>query len=220
MRPIRLTCMVLTLAVLGQAPATSFPSYFDEHRQWCENNRTTDKWARQMCVTPAWCAAHQQEDRISNLSCNPYRSHADLSHKATIVSAASLDASRALTDVETFSVRAENPSWIYTKHLQGRTVALLPERMPAGKLALRAEINVGPFKPTVVIIGLENGTHGVMSVTANENGNGERSTRRFVLNGNDIEQLLAALNRSRFWQLPPQGGHFGAPTVSWQPSQL
>lgn len=210
MKPIRLICMVLALAVLGQAPATSFPSYFDEHRQWCEDNRTTDKWARQMCATPAWCAVHQQEDRIASLTCDHYHSRANLAHKIIIVSAASLNASRPLNKMEGFSLRSEDSFWVYTRHLQDRTVELLPDKMPAAKLALRAEIWEGPFKPTVVLIGLESGSHGVMSITANENGNGQRGTRNFTLNGDDIEHLLAALNLSRFWQLPAQGGHLGA----------
>jgi hypothetical protein len=48
-----------------------------------------------------------------------------------------------------------------------------------------------------------------MTVTANEDGIGARLTKRFHLNGADVDHLLAALNRSHFWQLPALGQHFG-----------
>jgi hypothetical protein len=195
-------------------------SYYDDHKQWCDENRDADKSARQICVTPKWCAIHERDDRISRLSCNPYRSYADTSRSAPVVTTASLNAGRFLNPTEVLSIKPEKPNFRdrmpgsvprdppTSVHQVGST-ELLPADIITAKLALRAQFDIYTFPTTVVSIALSSGSSGSMTVTANEDGIGARLTKRFHLNGADVDHLLAALNRSHFWQLPALGQHFG-----------
>lgn len=195
-------------------------SYYDDHKQWCDENRDADKVARQFCVTPKWCVIHERDDRISRLTCNPYHSYADTSASAPIVTTASLNAGRFLNPAEVLSAKPEPPN--FKDRMPGRvardppvsihqvgSTELLPADIVTAKLALRAQFDIYTFPTTVVSIALSSGSSGSMTITANEDGRGARLTKRFPLNGADVDHLLAALNRSRFWQLPALGQHFG-----------
>ena len=86
--------------------------------------------------------------------------------------------------------------------------------MKSAKLALRADITLGPFPVTVVLAGeLPTAPSGWLEVRWNQNGNGPRTNRSIPLTPAEIDSLLAALNESDFWRLPPKYGHIG-PTDS------
>jgi hypothetical protein len=76
-------------------------------------------------------------------------------------------------------------------------------------LALRADIAVYVFPITVAKIALASGHSGVLSLTWSGNGNGPRRVETLALKQEEIDRLLAAMNRADFWRLPHQGGHVG-----------
>lgn len=147
---------------------------------------------------------------------------------------AHLDAGRDLTEAERLSEclgpssstnlgeRCGLMSPSYPERLvEERNASLSHPEMKSVKLAVRAHIAFGPFPITVIKIGVESAGPGTMSVTANVNGYGPRQARIFRLTSNEIDHLLAALNRSQFWRLPtevrrqgPTGGEAATVEVS------
>lgn len=192
--------------------------YYREHKAWCDASLADDKdKAFEYCANRDWCAAHGNDDRITRISCDPFRSRADLGQPAVKVSAAGLDAGRDLNDVETQSfcfdlVHASDGCGVGAG-VNSRNIKpdweLLPPGMKTARLALVAHIAVWTFPVTVVKIGIGAGGKAVMSLTQNVNGTGPRRTETLRLSGYEVDHLLAALNRSDFWRLPHRGGHVG-----------
>jgi hypothetical protein len=101
--------MVRPLGVLMVAAVLAFPAgaaaitFYSEHKAWCDANLPSDQYARGICANRNWCDTHWNDDRITRVSCDPFRSRVDFSLPTITVSVAGLDAGCDLTDVETRS---------------------------------------------------------------------------------------------------------------------
>ena len=212
---------VLTLALQAKAVALPF-SYAHEHPSYCAELAVRhDDYARSQCVTRAWCSQHWNDDRITRITCDPMRSRADRRLPAPHISASSLASLPDLSETGTRSECSTSslfPNKIGCGLMQGSDASsvlsnvddnLLPQGVRAVKLALRAYISLGPFPTTVVKIGLQSGNSGVMSVTWNINGKGSRQTKSARLKPPEINQILAAIDKSDFWRLPHEPYHMG-----------
>lgn len=216
---MRIGAIVLAAVLAFPPGAAAMPfSYYREHKAWCDASLKDDKdRAFEYCANRGWCDAHGNDDRITRIYCDPFRSQADVSLLAVKVSAAGLDAGRDLSDVETQSfcfdvMHAPDGCGVGVGANSNGIVPdweLLPAGMKTARLALAALINLGPFPATVVKIGIGTGGKAVMSLTWSINGNGPRRTETIRLGGNEVDHLLAALNRSDFWRLPRDGHHMG-----------
>jgi hypothetical protein len=210
------TFVAAALALPAGAAAMTF-SYYREHKVWCDANLPTDQFAREQCVNRDWCDAHWNDDRVTRITCDPFRSRADFSQPSVKVSIASLDAGRDLSDAEIGStICLDEIHDFYCSDpvllkdvLKRPAIRLLPPGMKTARLALAAVILLGQFPATVVKIGIGAAGQGVMSLTWNLNGKGPRRTETIRLGGYEVDHLLAALNRSSFWQMPHNPRHQG-----------
>jgi hypothetical protein len=211
-----LIALVAMMAWPLRAPAQS-QYQPEDHSAWCAANPNADPvTVAQNCPSRGWCAAHGHDNQIMQEACDPWHSKADLSLPAVKVSVASLDAGRDLTDVETRATicldeihgfDCQKPSVL--RALERPRGTLLPPGMKTARLVLTARISLGPFPATVAKIGVGAGGKGLMSLTWNLDGNGPRRTETIRLNSHEVDLLLAALNRSSFWQVPPDPRHQG-----------
>lgn len=213
---MRLGAIVLAAALAFPAGVAAMPfSYYREHKAWCDANMGDKDHPQWLCANRAWCNAHWNDDRITRLECDPFRSKLDLSMPAIKVSTASLDAGRDLTKAETqASICLDEANGMdcrgsFKRILAHRGGRLLPPGIKTARLALAARLSVYTFPDTVVKVGIGAGGKGMISLTWNVNGNGPRRTETIPLSGTEVDQLLAALNRSDFWRLPEKPRHLG-----------
>lgn len=215
----RILALSLAFGLVWPGTALALPSgYAREHPKECAEARAKNTDWRFTCADRPWCAVHKNDDRKSRIACDPYISEANPRLPSITVTRGWLDASRDLTEAE---VRTEcEPPDTSKKDkvcalsdmrhsadvMDGR---LLPKEMKTARLGLRADIAVYVFPVTVVRLGIAAGGVGWIETTWNLNGNGPRETHSARLNPAEIDQLLAALNRSDFWRLPHQGRHMG-----------
>ena len=217
----RISVLVITasLCCFGALGGVSaFPSsYAREHPEECADARAKSSDWRLTCVDRAWCAQHRNDDPKNRIACDPYESRAIAILPSVTVTQGWLNAARDLTDAETRigcgpdqSHRDKTCSMSWLRGEAGKSDdRLLPNEMKAARLALRADISVYVFQPTVVRLGVGGGGTAWIEVTWNLNGNGPRQTQSARLNPAEIDHLLAALNRSNFWRLPHEGHHLG-----------
>lgn len=211
--------LLAALAVMAwpvRAPA-QIPYAPQDHSAWCAANPKADPVTLAVnCRGRSWCSAHGNDNRIMHQACEPWRSHASPNMPAVKVSAASLDAGRDLTDVETqsfcFDVKDAPDGCGVGGVAASKGIKpdfeLLPQGMKTARLAMVAHISLGFFGSTVVKIGIGSGGRGVMSLNWSS-GHGRRRAVTIRLNSFEADHLLAALNRSSFWQLPYQDVHEG-----------
>jgi hypothetical protein len=217
-----LVCLVFAVGLASAGRVAAMPSsYVREHPAWCAANRPTSEFARTQCADHRWCAAHWDDDRITRITCDPYRSQADHRMPSRNISVASLAASRDINASEEISdcLGLSTNMLGVGCGLMGRSRSgglaeennpnMTPMGMNSARLALRAHISLGPFPVTVVKVGIVSGGSGLMSVTANANGNGPRQTHVVRLRPDEVDHLMAALNRSQFWRLPVEPRHQG-----------
>jgi hypothetical protein len=152
--------LLAALAVLAwpvRVPAQN-PYRPEDHSAWCAANATADPVTlAENCRSRGWCAAHENDNRIMHEACEPWRSHANPSLPAVMVSAASLDAGRDLTDMETrsfcFDMKFATDGCGVVWGANGMGTApdweLLPPGMKTARLAIAAHIFVGWFPVTV-----------------------------------------------------------------------
>lgn len=216
---MRIPVILLAAVLAFPAGAAAMPfSYYREHKAWCDANIGKDTWAKEQCVNRAWCGTHWNDDRITRITCDPFRSRADLHQPAATVSVAGLDAGRDLTAVETQSAYFGSdppPVCGIITDLPDRHPAikpdpdLLPLGMKTARLALAAQLCLAWFPATVVKIGIGANGKAMMSMRWSVNGTGARRVETIHLSGYETDHLLAALNRSDFWRLPDQPRHMG-----------
>jgi hypothetical protein len=216
----RIAILALLMASLASGgPVRALPfSYAREHAAWCAASMNT-QFARTVCVTRAWCAAHWNDDRITRISCDPMRSRADQSLPRITLSPAGLGAARDLTEAEThldctppFHSREDSVcAWGRMRLPVGeKNDSLLPPGMKTAKLGLYAQMAVWTFPVTVVRLGIASARSGTITLSWNRNGNGPRVTESATLNAGEIARLIAALNESDFWRSPHEPRHMGA----------
>src|SRR5262245_22195677 len=92
----------LSLAAPGGGASAMPRSYAREHPAECAEARAKNTDWRLTCVDRAWCNAHRNDDRKNRIACDPYVSKVDPSLSSITLSQASLNASRDLTQLETF----------------------------------------------------------------------------------------------------------------------
>jgi hypothetical protein len=175
---------------------------------------TNDPSWRAYCLTRAWCATHWNDDRITRISCDPMRSHADATRPNITLSPGGLVLLRDLSEAETHLDCT--PPFHSTEDAlcKGLPVGeaddrLLPPEMKTAKLGLYARIEQYVFPATVVRLGIASANSGTITVSWNQNGNGPRVTQSARLNGREIADLIAALNGSNFWRSPHRLRHIG-----------
>lgn len=212
---MRIGAIAFAAVLAFPAGAAAMPfSYYREHKSWCDGLPQA-QFATSPCVNRGWCDAHWNDDRITRMSCDPFRSKLDLSMPAIKVSTASLDAGRDLTKAETeASICLDEANGMdcrgpFKANFARRGGRMLPPGMKTARLALAARLWAWVFPDTVVKIGVGAGGKGVMSLTWNVNGGGPRRTETVHLSADEVDHLLAALNRSDFWRLPEKPQHLG-----------
>jgi hypothetical protein len=217
---------IMSVAAFGLLAGLSLPnaasamlfSYAREHPDYCAEAWAQKNDGRTYCGSRAFCAKHKDDDRISRMVCDPYVSKADPHHPSLAIDQHWLSTVRALNETEMNSVCDrvttridERCSLAIIKKPDGEPdYRLLPPQMKGARLGLRADITLGPFPVTVVRLGITDGTHGWLELRWNQNGNGPCTNRTIPLTPAEIDSLLAAMNRSDFWRLPPKYSHMGA----------
>jgi hypothetical protein len=75
----RFGLMFVAAALAFPAGAAAMPfSYYREHKAWCDASLIENKdQAFDYCANRDWCAAHGNDDRITRIYCDPFRSRAD-----------------------------------------------------------------------------------------------------------------------------------------------
>ena len=220
---------IMSVAAFGFVAGLSLPnaasamlfSYAREHPDYCAEAWAQKNDGRTYCGSRAFCAKHKNDDRISRMACDPYVSKADSHRPSFAIDRHWLGTVRKLNEMETNSVCARFTTRIDERCSLANIKApdggpdyrLLPPQMKSAKLALRADITLGPFPVTVARLGIADGTSGWLEVRWNQNGTGARATRSIPLSPIEVASLLSALNGSDFWRLPPKYGHIG-PTDS------
>jgi hypothetical protein len=206
MRPV--AAALVTVAVCAAVPAFAQ----ELTPQWCAENRDQNITTRSLCADASWCKTHWNDDRISRIACDPFRSKADVGLPMPQMSRAALDMGRMLSREETISLcfagagcDINPPHLLGTKPVVDEDETMLPPGVTAARLALRGDIEFGTAGVMHVRIALVNGREGVLWINGEDYG--YRQTR---LSPAEISTLMDALNRSQFWRLPVQGGHMGA----------
>lgn len=209
--------LVLCFLLAGAGVSVRAMPGHQRDEAWCAAHPDTkaQDW-RRMCVTRAWCATHWNEDRITRISCDPMRPHAD-PHLPRITLSQGLAGLRDLPEVERHldcsppfhSTREAVCDWGIMRPSPDGTDNLLPPGMKTAKLGLYARIALGPFPITVVRLGVASADSGTITASWNDNGNGPRVTRSASLQPHEIAALISALNQSDFWRSPHEPGHMG-----------
>ena len=206
--------LVAVMALPVRAPAQD-PYSPEDHTAWCAANvHAAPVILAQNCRSRSWCAVHGNDNQIMHKACEPWRSHADPNLPAVKVSAASLDAGRELTYAETqsfcFDVMDAHDGCGVGQVAASKGIKpdweLLPPGIRTARLAMAAHIGLWIFPPTVVKIEIGAGGKGTMSLNWGPE-RGSRRTETIRLSSYEVDHLLAALNRSSFWQLPHQDIH-------------
>lgn len=187
----------------------------DSNRAWCVRHGNDDSYSRAKCGGRAWCSIHWNDDRVTRIVCDPFRSFANLKASALSVTLGSLNTSRYLSEAEKRSPCDGSCLFAIVPQFAGKKPThrpadpnLLPNGMINAKLAMRADISMGMLPTMVVKIGVQSADSGAISVNTARIG-GPRYTVIARLNGAEIAQIVAALNKSRFWQLPENISHQG-----------
>jgi hypothetical protein len=211
--------VALSLAVPGSGASALPGNYARAHPGECAKADIKDGDWRMMCMTAAWCAQHIDDYWKLRFACDPFVAKADRRLSSVALSQGGLAAARDLSDAETRSECRPDVEYDWDQRCSliafktpqgGADDSLLPPGMKTAKLAMRADIAMGPFPVTVVRIGIGGGGAAQMTVSWAQNGNGPRVSNSVRLNAAEIDRLLAALNKSDFWRLPQKTSHQGA----------
>lgn len=204
--------------MIAALTCTAFAAVADEaralaarNRAFCTQHRNDDNGTRAMCADRPWCDTHWNDDRVSRIACDLFRTKADLRLAAPSVTLASLRNSRNLSESEK---RSQCLGSCLSVIVQGDKPPkaepdLLPDGMVDAKLAMRADLYFGTLPKLVVKIGIGSEGGGIISVNTARQG-GPRHTLTAHLTEAEADHILAALGKSRFWQLPKEPRHQGA----------
>lgn len=217
-------CLLPGLAALA-ATLTCHHALAD-NAEWCTLHRNESLQTRGMCADKAWCAAHWNDDRISRIACDPFKSNANLKAPALDLDLTNLADTPLLNAAEMLSECWERGLSGYRSKshsacqivpvLQGERpdrdndLRLLPPGMNEARLALRADFVFGWLPVMHVRIGLLSPDSGTIWVNTARS-SGPRQTRTARLTRAEIGKIIGALDRSQFWQLPEEGGHQPVP---------
>jgi len=215
--PVMIAALSLAMPSSG---AIALPgNYARAHPGECAKPDIKDGEWRMMCMTADWCAKHIDDYWKLRFACDPFVAKADRKLPSVALSQSGLAAARDLSNAEKRSECRpgvdydweQRCSLIAFKTPQGETDdSLLPPGMKTAKLAMRADIVMGPFPVTVVRLGIAGAGAAQMTVSWTKNGNGPRVSDSVKLSAAEIDRLLAALNKSDFWRLPQKTSHQGA----------
>src|SRR5437763_13733461 len=82
---------LLVVCGLPYSAAGAPESYAQAHKAWCAESRYQNNSNRTLCADRTWCVAHFNDDWLSRLACDPFRTKADKTLQRWALSAAALD---------------------------------------------------------------------------------------------------------------------------------